>query len=1114
MARRGAASYAAAGAERQEMLAAFVPRLTVELGATPGNVHRSVDGSMLSADISGFTTLSERQSGKGKSGAEDLARIISSCFTDLIDAAYAHDGEVIKFGGDALLILFRGASHQRRAAGAGLAMQRALASSPTARRTKLTMTVGVSDGPFDAFLVGTLRREVLIIGEAADRVIELESAARPGETLVSPSVAEHFDTTDRLGGHDEGIVLAPDTNVAPIGVTERDFDGVEVDVYVPGPVVEQLEGFARLGGEHRFATVGFLQVSGVREMIAEDPQRAAAEMGAIVDRAEAACRRFGAAGLETDIGGDGFKFVLSAGAPLARGNTNDALLQVALDVVAMPTSLGVRVGAQTGRVFAGFIGHQFRWTYTMMGDCMSTAARMLGRADDRGVVAVADVLDDTRLGYVTEPFDPFMVKGKTAPITAARVLGIDESVPDERTAAVELIGRADEVDALSTIIGSPGGTAIVTGAPGSGTTSVLDAAIAAALDEHPHRHVVRATGSPHRTDEPYHVARRIVAEALGSVGQVSTAVDLADVVATVAPSLGALTPLVADVLGLTMESTPEVEDIGEDFRRSRTIGTTIELLGSIPDTAGLVVAVDDAHWLDESSMALLVELRRAASDHGWTVVSTHTGADRDDAADDDPTGVGLTLGIGPLDADAVRSIAIARADRPLSDSDLDLIVGRADGNPLYVVELVRAIADHGAAGLPDSIEKLVSTRVDALEPIGRRLVRVAAVVGSEVDEDRLVEVVARREGDDVAARVGHVLRTELRGFLAEQSPGVWAFDQALYRDVAYEGLPFEERRRLHAEVADLIERDADVDVLPHAAELSWHWSHTGEAIKSWKLAVMAADRAIELSAPNDAATLYERALAGARRRGAATARQRSEIAGRLGDAALTAGRFDAADEAFRFARRQLGSDDHQQLPLFRKTGLVNERRGDYAGAVRWYDRGREAYEGANHSDTDELHELEVATAGIRFRQGRYDECRAVAEMVADDVTASPVLRLRACSLLQLSGQYLGDRELRTRSSERGRRLIEIVDDPVVEANFLNNLGIAAYYDGEWDRAAELYGRSLDRREAAGDLIGSVTSLNNLGELRSDQGRLGDARELFDDALRRSRAAGYEMAVQV
>ena len=132
-------------------LTPFVPPIAVELGRTAGPRWEQIDGSMLSADISGFTALSERLAAKGKAGAEQITDLINGCFSGLIDAASAYGGEVLKFGGDAILVLFRGDDHEVRGAGAALTMQLALANLSSARQAHLTMTVGIAAGPFDVF---------------------------------------------------------------------------------------------------------------------------------------------------------------------------------------------------------------------------------------------------------------------------------------------------------------------------------------------------------------------------------------------------------------------------------------------------------------------------------------------------------------------------------------------------------------------------------------------------------------------------------------------------------------------------------------------------------------------------------------------------------------------------------------------------------------------------------------------------------------------------------------------------------------------------------------------------------------------------------------------------
>src|SRR5579871_4218865 len=90
-------------------LAPYLPKLVVDwLAAEPGATWRVVEGSMAFVDISGFTKLSERLARQGKVGGEELADTISACFTGLLAVAYAQGGGLLKFGGDALLLLFQG----------------------------------------------------------------------------------------------------------------------------------------------------------------------------------------------------------------------------------------------------------------------------------------------------------------------------------------------------------------------------------------------------------------------------------------------------------------------------------------------------------------------------------------------------------------------------------------------------------------------------------------------------------------------------------------------------------------------------------------------------------------------------------------------------------------------------------------------------------------------------------------------------------------------------------------------------------------------------------------------------------------------------------------------
>ncbi|HRK48725.1 MAG TPA: adenylate/guanylate cyclase domain-containing protein, partial [Nocardioides sp.] len=174
----------------------YVPQLVREWaadGAESASLHRSLPGTLVFADVSGFTKISERLAKRGKVGAESIVEVIEACFTRLLDVADSAGGTLIQFGGDAVLLFFRGAGHELRAAAAALEMRRTIRSLGAMTRAvagvQLSLTVGVHTGDFDWFLVGRSHRQLVLGGAAASQLVTLEGAAERGQILVGPSTA-------------------------------------------------------------------------------------------------------------------------------------------------------------------------------------------------------------------------------------------------------------------------------------------------------------------------------------------------------------------------------------------------------------------------------------------------------------------------------------------------------------------------------------------------------------------------------------------------------------------------------------------------------------------------------------------------------------------------------------------------------------------------------------------------------------------------------------------------------------------------------------------------------------------------------------------------------------
>jgi tetratricopeptide (TPR) repeat protein len=330
------------------------------------------------------------------------------------------------------------------------------------------------------------------------------------------------------------------------------------------------------------------------------------------------------------------------------------------------------------------------------------------------------------------------------------------------------------------------------------------------------------------------------------------------------------------------------------------------------------------------------------------------------------------------------------------------------------------------------------------------------------------------------------------------------------RDAAYEGLSFKRRRELHARAAHTIEAKAASP--DDAADLlSLHWLQAEVYGPAWHYSRVAGERARTLWANAEAATFFARALEAAHRLRTLPPYEVGAVAEALGDACELSASYDRAGRAYAEARR-LGGAEVQRARLLRKTGVLHERQGRYRQALSCYTRGRRFLTGPDRATRSERAELDLASAGIRSRQGRYKDCwRFATEAAAGAVRA----RHRSGLAHALYLQHMMSVRLGRPDDDLGARALAIFEelgDLVGQGNALNNLGIAAYYRGNWVEALQHYEASRRARERSGDVVGTATEENNIAEILSDQGDLAAARQTLDSARATWLAAGYRVGV--
>ncbi|MGZ4133472.1 MAG: adenylate/guanylate cyclase domain-containing protein, partial [Actinomycetota bacterium] len=871
----------------------YVPRLLIGwMNDEPSVRVREVEGTVVFVDISGFTKMSERLARKGKVGAEEVTDNLGSIFTQMLAVSYAEDGSLLKFGGDALLQFFDGPDHVTRATRAAFGMRALLRQAgridTTAGKVILRMSVGVHTGRYHFFLVGGVHREFLVTGPAASRVVDMEGAASAGEILLSTETAALLPPAVLGAPKGPGVLLRSSPAGRHVAVEALPVEATCPDLgrALSPPITQHvLAGGAH--PEHRRVTVAFLHfdetdaliqeagldaAAGVLEQLVADVQRAADENGVTF--------------LGSDVDHDGGKLILVAGAPRALGDDEERMLLTLREVVAEERRIPVRIGVNHGPVFVGDVGPQYRRTYTVMGDAVNLAARVMAKAKPGQLLATSSVLDASPVAFQTVPLEPFMVKGKKAPVQAFEVGPVAGAKRQDEAGDLPLVGRDQELltlfAALDDARAGSGRTVELVGDPGLGKTRLLSEVRAAATD---FAHLSGACELYERTTAyaPFRaLLRGALALEIEDGFELLLEGRLRERVRELTPHLEPWLPLLAIPLDVMLPPTPEVERLGEEFRKPKLEQVVEEFLTALLARPTLI-AIEDVHWMDDASRDLLSRLANAAGERPWMIVVT-----RRDETDGFVVPEGRTfisLALKPLALEAAEELLLtATEDAPLRSFELSTIAERSSGNPLFLREILAGVrAQCSIAELPNSVEAMVTAQIDRLPPRDREMLRYASVLGATFQDDVAEELVASMEGGP-----GQVLDPQawdrLSEFLVQEGPGWRRFRHALMRDAAYEGLPFSIRRTLHARAGELLLARSGESPAEEAPRLSFHFLEAGRFDDAWRYARIAADRAWEKFAVVEAAELYGRALEAARRLPALEAGEHAQVQRSLADA--------------------------------------------------------------------------------------------------------------------------------------------------------------------------------------------------------------------------------------
>jgi tetratricopeptide (TPR) repeat protein len=526
----------------------------------------------------------------------------------------------------------------------------------------------------------------------------------------------------------------------------------------------------------------------------------------------------------------------------------------------------------------------------------------------------------------------------------------------------------------------------------------------------------------------------------------------------------------------------------------------------------VVVIVEDVQWADPSTRALLDHLRAGLDDVPVGIVSFL----RDDTGGTAPAPPGVeVVTLGPLDDTAARELA--RSIAPSASSAVIAgIVSRAAGNPFFVEELAREVADRVAATddgpsaatlvLPPSIEAVIQARLDHLPEPSAQVALAAAVIGRAFWRSAVAALVPL----DDAVLDAALADLERRGVVTATAPVTldddrYQFTQGLVRDAAYARIPPRDRRAHHAQVAAWLEAHPTRDDVAMALDAAYHREQAGDTAGAAAAYRRAGEKCLAVFANGEAARALERAIA-------LVATPDAALLEAHGDALAETAGPTAAEAAYAAASAALaGADDTPpaRARLACKLAVSASRRGDHQTALQRYDAGLALaapggtlapWAAADPRVAAKLFGGKGWTLG--YQLGRVDEGHPLCERAVALLEGTPHRRDLAHALSRLGGTYMracryAD-QLRTnqRNLDIGRELGDL--NMQLTANI--NLGVVHLVLGAVDDAiaTTTAARALAAKTGAAASAGLAAS--NLAGYLIECDRLDEAEAALDEAL--------------
>ncbi|MEG3876190.1 tetratricopeptide repeat protein [Microcoleus sp. herbarium7] len=596
---------------------------------------------------------------------------------------------------------------------------------------------------------------------------------------------------------------------------------------------------------------------------------------------------------------------------------NDALrsVQAAQAIQVRLRSLGfeVKIGVTTGRVYCGTAGNECRREYTVLGDVVNLSARLMQAANNE-ILCDEMTYREAHKSWQFESLEPIRVKGKSRLIQIYRPT--DQSIaPKSSYTTVEyqsqMVGRAQERSQMAFQLqafleNNISGVLIISGEPGIGKSRLVEDFIASARRQE--LEILFGNADAIEKSTPYYVWRKVFSQLFNldledkntpeiqqpqqqtNDGEPETSNQLyssnnrqkvLDFLAD-KPEILDSAPLLNIVLPFDFPETETTKALSGKERADKTHIFLVEVLQIATSKSPKLLVLEDAHWLDSASWTLALQVSQQVQ-HLLLTISTRPLTEKppDDYLQllQSPHAQHLKLQV--LDeSDTLQLVCQRLGVNTLPPSVSNLISQKAQGNPFFSEEIAYALRDAGlivirdgkcnlppgvsdldSLNLPNTVQGVITSRIDRLSPSMQLTLKVASAIGRTFGLEILQEVhPIDADKQKLTEYLKQLAVFDLTPLMTPEPELAYIFKHIITQEVSYNLMLFSQRRSLHQRVADWYEQHYGSEMPEYYEILAYHYEQAEISEKALDYLVKAGQKAQQAYVNPEALSHYNRAL--------------------------------------------------------------------------------------------------------------------------------------------------------------------------------------------------------------------------------------------------------------